>query len=217
MIYLVRHGKTLWNVQNLWQGQEDTSLIEDGVKETIITANFFKDKEIKTIYSSPLKRALETAKIISQVIDVPVTVDERLTECNIILWNGLKIYEPEKVYPVEFQTWKNNLESDVPGVESLGSVQRRMVDFLNSVWSENGNIIVVSHSLSLRMLLSSVMGLTPPNHISFALDNSSVSAITRRNDGRFVVRFLNLNPDMIRTLICQSAGGEECKNWLEIL
>ncbi len=219
MIYLVRHGKTLWNVQGLWQGREDTSLIEEGVKESTITATFFKDKNIKAIFSSPLKRALETAKIISQVIDIPVVIDERLSECDILLWNGLRIHEPEKIYPKEFEIWKSTLDSVIPGVESLGSVQRRMVDFLNTIDNQfgNQNVIVVSHSLSIRMLLSSVMGLTPPKHINFFLDNSSVSGITKRNDGRYVVKFLNLNPEMIKELVCQSVNREECKNWLEIL
>lgn len=196
-IYLVRHGSTEWNERGLWQGVVDTQLSENGRREVERLAQFLRRANFAAIYSSPMTRALQTAEIIATVTNHrgEVLVDERLRECEIRLWNGMSMEELIRSYPNEYRTWSSKLDADVPGVESLKSVQERMYNFLESValQSVDDGVIIVSHAIALRMLISKVLGIEPPNHVNFALDNASVT-ILESSSRRFRVALLNYRP-----------------------
>ncbi|ODN30916.1 histidine phosphatase family protein [Fervidobacterium thailandense] len=193
-IYLVRHASTPWNEQGLWQGVVDTELSERGILEAKRVAEFFKGRKIDLIVSSPMRRAFQTAQIIAQEIGYngELMTDERLRECEIRLWNGMTTDELLKTYPKEFFEWFNNLDSNLDGVESLRSVQERMYEFVESLMLQFpiDDVIIVSHAIALRMLISRVLGITPPNHINFGLDNASVS-ILESNSKKLRVTLLN--------------------------
>uniref|UniRef100_A0A7C4CGH8 Histidine phosphatase family protein n=1 Tax=Fervidobacterium thailandense TaxID=1008305 RepID=A0A7C4CGH8_9BACT len=193
-IYLVRHASTPWNELGLWQGVVDTELSEKGIREAKSVAEFFKSKKVDLIFSSPMKRALQTAQIIAQEIDYKgeLLIDNRLRECEIQLWNGMTTEELLKIYHNEFLEWFNNLDSNLNGVESLKSVQKRMYDFVEHLILQFpvDGVIIVSHAIALRMLVSKVLGITPPNHVNFSLDNASVT-ILENNSQKFRVTLLN--------------------------
>lgn len=193
-IYLVRHASTPWNELGLWQGVVDTELSERGIGEAKSVAEFFKSKKVDLIFSSPMKRALQTAQIIAQEIgyEGELLIDNRLRECEIQLWNGMTTEELLKVYHDEFFEWFNNLDSNVNGVESLKSVQKRMYDFVEYLILQFpvDGVIIVSHAIALRMLISKVLGITPPNHVNFGLDNASVT-ILENNSRKLRVTLLN--------------------------
>lgn len=84
-VYLVRHGKRESH-------HEDTPLSEIGIKQAEITGKYLKAKNINKIYVSPLLRTQETAKIISEIINVPIKTDDRLKER--FLWDeNMESYE----------------------------------------------------------------------------------------------------------------------------
>ena len=72
-IYLVRHGQTAWNKEEIFRGRTDVPLDETGLREAQLVAAYFQGKEIHAIYSSPLLRAFQTAQEISKVCDLGVT------------------------------------------------------------------------------------------------------------------------------------------------
>ncbi len=192
MIYLIRHAATEWNEKQLWQGVVDTDLSEKGIEQARKIGDFFKMNNIKIdiIYSSPMKRAIQTAKEIALKIGYDtenILVDERLRECEIVLWNGKNIKDVLKVHYKEFTEWQNNLDSKIDSVESLKSVQRRMYEFLEEkkIQFQDKNVIIVSHAIALRMLISKILNVFPPNHLNFSLDNASISG-------------LEITPNMIR-------------------
>lgn len=83
-LYVVRHGENPANLKREFSYKLiDYSLTEKGVRQAEETADFFRDKEIAAIYSSPLKRALETAQIIAAPLDLPVTILEEFRENNV--------------------------------------------------------------------------------------------------------------------------------------
>lgn len=199
-IYLVRHGSTEWNEKRIWQGVVDTELSTSGIEEVGKIAEFFKNKPVDVIFSSPMRRAYQTANIIASKTaygSEEIIVDNRLRECEIKLWNGKTNEEIDQLYATQFHEWFTNLSSDVSGVESLESVQKRMYDFLKDVIVHftNKNVIIVSHAIALRMLISKILNLMPPDHLNFALDNASVSSLIS-NDGRVKVNFLNYTCDL---------------------
>ncbi|MEI3402319.1 MAG: histidine phosphatase family protein [Clostridia bacterium] len=79
-IYVVRHGQTDYNIKQVFQGHIDIPLNETGKKQAQEIALRFKDIDIDMILVSPLQRTIQTAEYISQVTDIPITVEERIIE-----------------------------------------------------------------------------------------------------------------------------------------
>src|SRR5689334_548870 len=83
-LFVVRHGENPANINREFSYKlVDYSLSEEGIRQAEETAGHFRDKGIHEIYSSPLKRALETAEIIAAPLDLPVTVVEEFRENNV--------------------------------------------------------------------------------------------------------------------------------------
>jgi probable phosphoglycerate mutase len=188
---------TSWNEMQLWQGVVDTELSSKGIEQATKIGKFFKSQNISVdiIYSSPMKRAFQTAKLIASTFgydDEKIYLDPRLRECEVVLWNGKTIDEITNKYSEEFKIWQTTLYSNIQGVESLGSVQNRVFEFLQEKLVQNAgkNVIIVSHAITLRMLIIKVLNLYPPNHLNFSLDNASISGLEITN-GRIRVKFLN--------------------------
>ncbi|AEH51920.1 histidine phosphatase family protein [Pseudothermotoga thermarum] len=177
-IYLVRHAKTDWNDLGLWQGTSDVPLNEEGIKQAEKLAKRFSKLPIEAVFTSPLKRSYQTAKIIASEKGLQPIVDELLIECRIDLWNGLTMEETLKRFKKEHDEWSKNPDAQINGVESLSSVKARMIKFFQQIVAKDFNqVVVVSHAIALRMLISWILGLEIPNHVNFKLENASITAV----------------------------------------
>ena len=161
-ILALRHGETTWNAARRWQGQADTELSDVGRRQALLAA-----EQLGTfdgIWSSPLRRAAETAAIIAAVIGIgPVLVDDRLCETDVGPWEGLTFDEIEDGWPGQVAA---GLRPD--GAEDLGAVAARaaaaFVDIAATV--DGGEVLVVTHAGLLRTLrreLGSEIGHRFPN------------------------------------------------------
>lgn len=139
MIYLVRHGQTDWNLEGRYQGRIDIKLNSKGREQAKEIKEKLKEIKFDKVFSSPLKRALETAKIIT---DNDIKIDERLIErCNGELEGKLK---SECVNMVDF-TDENDSKL---GIESLPKFRGRIENFLSEVEKNYSgkNILIVTHA-----------------------------------------------------------------------
>lgn len=124
-IYIIRHGKTPWNVDRLLQGGTDVELNEDGRNLAIKTGQGLKDIYFDKIYSSPLKRALETAELIRGNRDIPIETDDRLREISFGSREGERamavkddpnnsfyffFHAPEKYDPLDGESFQSIME-----------------------------------------------------------------------------------------------------------
>jgi len=189
-LYLIRHGETIWNEKGLWQGIADVPLNEKGKDQAKKLAE--RLKRVDAIYSSPLKRCLETAREIAERFKKEVIVEEDLRECEISLWNGLTVEEAMREYPEEFKRWSTDPNFGTKGLESMKSVQDRMVKVMMKIVSQerlNGSedVVIVSHSLSLRSFICWVLGLPLRLHRNFKLDNASLSIVEVESRPRLVL------------------------------
>ncbi|WP_231845403.1 MULTISPECIES: histidine phosphatase family protein [Pseudothermotoga] len=186
-IFLVRHARTDWNDLGLWQGNCDVPLNRAGFEEARKIAERFSKQNVQIVYSSPLSRAHQTAKVISEMLKVPVVLDERLKECEISLWNGLTMQETLQRFEREYLIWSTDPAAQIDGVESLQNVQNRIVQFFNELLQKSfESVVVVSHALSLRTLICWVLRLSLTEHRNFKLDNGSVSLIEFQDRIRLV-------------------------------
>lgn len=94
MIYIVRHGQTARNKAKLLQGRSDIPLNESGIVQAEAAAEWFQNQEnrVDVVYSSPLKRAVETAKIIAP--NVPLLIEDRLIEMDYGPYEGMDLTDP---------------------------------------------------------------------------------------------------------------------------
>ncbi len=159
-IYLIRHGESLTNITNSFAGQLDVPLTDVGKNQAKLILEFFKDKKIDKIYSSTLSRAINTIKPTADYFNLEIIKDERLQEINCGKWAGKKCSDIERDY-YQFRTvWKYDLPNCVcDGGESVRDCAKRgfsaLKDIVNTCKAEN--IIITSHALILRTILSNVI------------------------------------------------------------
>lgn len=139
MIYIVRHGQTDWNVEGRYTGQIDIPLNEEGIAAAKKLKEKFENKKIDIVISSPLIRAQQTARCIT---DKELILDNRIMERN----NGdlagkLKTEIKEKI---DF----NSLNENRYNIEPIRDFRNRIEDFFNEVDKKykNKNILIVTHA-----------------------------------------------------------------------
>jgi len=162
-LYLTRHGETDWNKIRRTQGRTDLPLNEKGRQQAQRLANRMKDKGICCVYTSPMSRAADTARAISEACGAKLVIDERLTERDFGPLEGVTFPELLKKYPKEMDVWMNDPYNHVqPGVEPIPQIIERIVSFLDDVkknHTKNEDIMVVSHGTVAGLLLMYLMDI----------------------------------------------------------
>lgn len=156
LIYLVRHGETDWNRDERFRGREDLVLNERGLKQAEAIARFFEFRKISAIYSSPLKRARQTAEIIARKKRLSVQIDNGFLDVDYGRWQGLKLEEIEEKFPSTFQQWlENPLEVTFPDGDSVRAVSERAAEALLNLANKHQEeeIVVVAHQAINKIIL----------------------------------------------------------------
>ena len=152
-IYIVRHGATELNIKHLFNSWIDEPLVPEGRDQ----AEKLKDElpaDAKIIYTSKLKRAMETAEIINKKFNLPIVADARLNEVNVgtLAGKSFEQMEADGYSKVKYQP----LEYDYRpvGGESVEDVRQRVHSIINEirVGHQHGPILLVVHGGILRML-----------------------------------------------------------------
>ncbi len=164
MVYIVRHGQTHLNKSGRLQGRSDHPLNEQGIAQAETVAEWFRKQGISfcRVYSSPLARAVETARIISGSDDIKT--DDRLIEMDYGPYEGYDFKE-EKPEVTEF--FKDFVHNPAPeGMEQLSQVTARLGSFLEDLRSEDpsGDVLVSTHAIAMKGALEY---LTPDSHGSY--------------------------------------------------
>jgi probable phosphoglycerate mutase len=133
-IVLIRHGETDWNIEGRYQGQADPPLNRRGLAQAHQLAIPLKEVGLDMLYSSPLLRALQTANVIAQELNLPLRTDSRLMEIHQGDWQERLRAEIEEMYPELFRRWQSHPWSVTPpGGESLKQVQNRIHSALDDI------------------------------------------------------------------------------------
>ena len=187
-LILARHGETVWNVEKIYRGRADVNLDEVGIKQAELLDKYLSNWELEAIYSSPLRRAIDTANIIARYQKIGVHIVEGLIDFDYGEWQSLPEQEAEGLYPTLHNEWHNNPHKvKMPGGESLEDVRRRAIEVINDVLSKyQGSVVLVSHRVVNKVLICSLLGL---DNSYFWNIKQDVGGITVFNyvDGRFVL------------------------------
>lgn len=160
-IYFMRHGESTADIENKIESRYDAALTEKGLEQAKKISSFFKENQIdfQKIISSPLKRAKETSKIISEQLKVEIIYDELLMEFDRGILCGLKRKEADEKYPAPYFRNRFDRFPENSG-ESVLELRTRALLFLNKIISsKKEKILVVSHGRFLNELISVILNI----------------------------------------------------------
>ncbi len=180
-IILIRHGQTDSNVEKRymgWLGEE--GLNEIGIQQTHCLAERLRDINISAIYSSPLPRALETAKPLAQFQNLEVIPNEGIGEMRMGPWKGLSAEEIEMKYPQEWKLWRTDpVKVNLPNRETLNDLQNRVVQEIDNLVKKHPNqsVLLVTHDGVIRVFIAHVVGSDASIYRRIAVKNASISIV----------------------------------------
>ncbi len=187
-LILARHGETSWNVGKIYRGRSDVGLDELGIKQAELLGKYLTNYGLAAIFSSPLKRALDTANIIALYQKIDVQIADGLVDFDYGEWQCLPEREVESLYPTLLDEWRNNPHKvRMPGGESLEDVRKRVIEVINDILSNyQESVILVSHRVINKVLICSLLGLDNSHFWNIKQD---VGGITVFNylDGRYIL------------------------------
>jgi broad specificity phosphatase PhoE len=208
-IILVRHGQTAWNRQDLIRGQVDVPLDDTGVAQAAATAaRIAAEWKPVALYSSPLRRAVQTAQPIADRLGLEVRTVGGFSDINFGQWQGLPYPEVHRRWPEMAQTWLTAPHTvTFPGGESLADVQQRSMPALQQVIEQHPDqdAVIVGHTVLNRVLLCAVLGLDNSHYWRIGQDTCAVNVVEWRA-GEFFIDSLNDTCHM-RPDVCASIAG----------
>ena len=171
-LYFVRHGQTIWNVENKICGATDIALTEKGHQQAIELGEEILRQGIKAdeILYSPLMRAADTAKHISEITGIPAKVEPRLIEQNF------GKYESTPRDGKEFQEAKRQFISAYEGGESMLRLAQRIYNLLDEIKEEadRKTYILVAHNGIARVVNSYFYEMTNEEYAAFGVKNCEI-------------------------------------------
>ncbi len=175
-LVLVRHGQSIWNLQNRFTGWIDVPLTEKGKEEAYKAGELLKDIRFHVAYTSALTRAQETLRIILEVIglNIPIIKDQALNERHYGALQGMNKDEARKKWGAEIvHLWRRSYDIPPPEGESLKDTAARTIPFLQRAIlgdiRAGNNVLVVAHGNSNRSIVMYLEKLSPEEIIKVEL------------------------------------------------
>ncbi|MCQ2493842.1 MAG: histidine phosphatase family protein [Lachnospiraceae bacterium] len=170
-VYFVRHGQTVWNVENKICGATDIALTPKGHEQAIETGKKILEQGIKAdeILYSPLVRAKDTALHISEMTGIPAREELRLKEQNF------GKYESTARNGAEFQEAKKQFICRYEGGESMLHLAQRIYNLLDEIKEDDKTYILVAHNGIARVIQSYFYEMTNDEYAAYGVDNCTVT------------------------------------------
>lgn len=159
-ITFIRHGATDWNLEKRYLGHTDLPLNETGRLQAREVAEQLEEITFDAVYSSDLKRAFQTAQIVTGIIGrrgsvspEQITPDQRLREMHFGLIEGMTYEQAMEKYPEETTRWYEQAETLPPpgATEAMTDVRNRMVSFMRDVVDRGyKNILIFTHGGAIK-------------------------------------------------------------------
>ena len=161
-LVLIRHGQTDWNVEGRWQGQADPPLNDRGREQARHVAEYQSQFGFVALYSSDVRRAMETAQVIGAAMGVEVCPDPRLREINLGRWQGMLADEIRAQYPDEYKRWHESpLTAHPPDGEDVPALATRVLETVNEIIARHPRqrVGIVAHELPIAVVLCRSAGV----------------------------------------------------------
>jgi len=190
---LMRHGQTQWNREERFRGRADLALDETGRKQAEVAALRLKEEHAVAVYCSPIRRALQTAKIVGEKLSLPVQPLEGLIDLDFGSFEGLSGEEATKQYPELYRLWlQRPQEVRFPGGEGLEDVRQRVVPAVEQLEAKHKDqtVILISHKVVCQVLMCAMLGLDNSHFWQVRQDVNAINIFEIR-DGAPLVTLVN--------------------------
>jgi probable phosphoglycerate mutase len=162
-LHLLRHGQTAMSRQNVFCGRRlDPPLTSDGAAMADAFAAAYRTTPWRAIYASPLARAVATATPLATAISEPIERRDGLAELDYGAWDGRSAEEIERTHHDEYVRWSADPAWNPPtGGETAIALAQRMSHVVEEIRAAHtdGDVLVVSHKASIRVLLCALLGV----------------------------------------------------------
>lgn len=196
-IILARHGQTEWNIGagtgERFRGRVDLPLDDTGLAQAHALAERLADLPIVAVCSSPLKRAMETARPTARQLGLPVQPLPGIIDINYGDWQGLSPAEVAKVYPGLYWRWLEKPHRvKFPSGESLRQVRLRGMAALKQVAARHDDrvVLLVAHQVVNKVLVCAMLGLDNSHFWRIRQDNGCIN-VFEHQDGIFTAVLIN--------------------------
>ncbi|MEW6377797.1 MAG: histidine phosphatase family protein [Thermodesulfobacteriota bacterium] len=192
-IYLVRHGQTAWNKEEIFRGRTDVPLDETGLRQAELAGEYFKGMEIHGIYASILSRAWETAQRIARFHDLKVQPMEGIIDMSFGNWEG---HPHQEIRQNDREIYRQWIEKPhrvrIPGGESLDEVRVRAMAALRKVIQLNPRktLVLVSHRVVNKVILCGILGLSNSHFWQITQDPTAINLIQYK-EGKYILSLMN--------------------------
>jgi 2,3-bisphosphoglycerate-dependent phosphoglycerate mutase len=173
---LIRHGQSLWNLQNRFTGWIDVPLSERGVEEARRAGELLRDLHFDVAYTSVLSRAEDTLRIILETLGrtMPIIRDQALNERMYGDLQGMNKDDMRRQYgPEQVQIWRRSFDVAPPNGESLKDTAARTLPFFERAIMgdirQGSNVLVVAHGNSNRSIVMKLDNLSPDEVVTLEL------------------------------------------------
>ncbi len=186
-LLLLRHGQTEFNATRRMQGHFDTELSQTGWQQAQAAAEMLVGQPIVKIIASDLRRAKDTAQVIGDQLNLPVSLDSRLRETDLGDWQGKTHEEVDSAFPGARARWRFDATWAPPNAETRQEVAARaftvVEDLLQEVEQWEGNtVLIVAHGGTISALTSALLGFADSKHPLFSnLGNTQLAQIVGRD------------------------------------
>lgn len=186
IVLLARHAESDWNVENRFQGHADRPLTPRGREQAERLADDLAAKPLEAVYTSPLRRARETAALVAARHGLEAIAVAELREIDVGGWAGLSRAEVESRFPDAFRRWVGGGEGWEDG-ESYPQMAARVLAALQRIAAAHpdGRVLVVSHGGPIRAVHAAAanMDVHTYRRLHRVEPNARVSAVAVE-DGR---------------------------------
>lgn len=155
MIYLTRHGESVWNREHRYQGNAPVGLTETGRLQAQALAEALSEAGITLIYTSPTQRCAATADLVADRLNVPTVPDPRLREWEISekVWGETSLRD--RISSDDWKRLRTDHDFSLPAGESLNAVIQRTLEASEEISRDAGNIpLIVAHQINVQLILT---------------------------------------------------------------
>lgn len=195
-LLLVRHGETVWNQENRWQGHADVPLSEAGREQARRLARRLRAEGrcVRAIYASDLQRAVHTAEILGEVLGVMPIPEAGWREMDIGKWSGLTTAEVIAHYATEWERLRAGEDLPRGGGETFAQFQGRVLRCALRLLEQHAGeeVMIVTHGGTVRALLLHYRGLDVSQfRLIDKIGNTGLCEVTLSATGEAVIHCIN--------------------------
>ncbi len=183
-LYLLRHGETEKPAERTFLGRRDLAMTDHGCEQMSRCARLLPGRSIQRLFCSPLGRCRQSARIISDILGLPVEVEHGLSEIDLGSWDGLTMDAVQRQFPAAFAARGSDLAGfHPPGGESFSDLRNRVVPVFTRISRLEGQAaVIIAHAGVNRVILCHILGIPLQQLFRLGQDHGCINVIDCSSD-----------------------------------